>query len=328
MGSRSSKILYVAGAGRSGSTLLSRILGQLDGFTAPGELYYFWQEGFVEKRKCECGRRIGQCEFWARVVTETERRVGGIDPSEAVEHHHRVARTRHAPLWTVPGLRRLRAIDESYAELLRAFYESLAVVTGAAVIVDASKLPSYALVLREVLSADLRVVHLVRDPRAVAYSWRRKRHNPATGRQFGRMSLSKSAVLWDLWNVLAERTRWGSMPAPYLRIRYEDFVSHPREVLRQVLAFVEVPRSLESVVEDGQVRLGSGHSVGGNPNRFRTGAVPLRTDKVWVEALGKWPMFTVSALTFPLLLRYGYGLQRPSNGAPSSPAVCEPDTPA
>jgi len=306
------KILYIAGAGRSGSTLLSRILGQLEGFVSPGELYFLWQERFAEERKCECGERLERCTFWTDVLGEIGRRVGPIDPPEVLKRHQEVARTRHAPLWLLPGLRRLLSLDPAYAELLRALYESLASVARADVIVDASKMPSYGLVLREVLQADFRVVHLVRDPRAVAHSWRRKRYNPATDAQFGRIPLKKSALLWDVWNVMVERTSSGPSAVPYLRVRYEDFTSRPVETLRQILAFVDEDRDVETVLGDGWVRLDGAHSVGGNPNRFRNGLIPLRADQDWVAALGTWPLLTVSALTLPLLVRYGYSIRRPS----------------
>ena len=39
------KILFIAGIGRSGSTLLSRMLAQIDGFQAVGELHHLWQTG-------------------------------------------------------------------------------------------------------------------------------------------------------------------------------------------------------------------------------------------------------------------------------------------
>lgn len=312
MSSGPGKIVYIAGAGRSGSTLLSRILGHFDDFVSPGELYFLWQERFTEERKCECGARLECCTFWEEVLSEIERRVGPIDPQKVLSLHRQVARTRHAPLMMVPGLRRFLPLDDSYVELLRALYQSLAAVSGARVIVDASKMPSYGLVLREVLQTDLRVVHLVRDPRAVSFSWQRKRFNPATGAQFGRIPLNQSALLWSVWNVMVERTGSGRSPVPYLRVRYEDFTNAPRDTIERILTFIDEPRDLDAVVDDTQVWLDRAHSVGGNPNRFQTGAIPLRTDRAWVESLPTRSMLSVSALTLPLLVRYGYPIRRPT----------------
>ena len=44
-------VLYVAGAGRSGSTLLDNLLGQIPGFFSAGELRYVWERGLIDGRQ-------------------------------------------------------------------------------------------------------------------------------------------------------------------------------------------------------------------------------------------------------------------------------------
>src|SRR5262250_2359564 len=48
------KVLYIAGAHRSGTTLLSDILGSYDGVTGTGELHELWA-GLLSGRPCGCG---------------------------------------------------------------------------------------------------------------------------------------------------------------------------------------------------------------------------------------------------------------------------------
>src|SRR5205823_1051409 len=48
------KVLYIAGPGRSGSTVLDQVLGELPGFVSTGELQALWQRGLVERRPCGC----------------------------------------------------------------------------------------------------------------------------------------------------------------------------------------------------------------------------------------------------------------------------------
>ena len=63
------KILYITGWGRSGSTILSMLLGQLDGFFLTGEMYQLWQSGFIDnERKLRAaygldGGRVGVSRF-------------------------------------------------------------------------------------------------------------------------------------------------------------------------------------------------------------------------------------------------------------------------
>jgi hypothetical protein len=63
------KVLYIAGSGRSGSTILDNTLGQIDGFFSVGELRYIWERGLIEDRLCGCGERVHQCPFWAAALT-------------------------------------------------------------------------------------------------------------------------------------------------------------------------------------------------------------------------------------------------------------------
>jgi hypothetical protein len=57
------------------------------------------------------------------------------------------------------------------------------------------------------------------------------------------------------------------------------------------------------------VRLRPTHSVSGNPNRFATGTVEVRADDEWVKHMRRTDRALVTALTWPLLLRYEYALR-------------------
>ena len=48
------KVLFVGGFGRSGSTLLDNVLGQVDGFASCGEISYLWDRGLEQDRLCSC----------------------------------------------------------------------------------------------------------------------------------------------------------------------------------------------------------------------------------------------------------------------------------
>jgi len=52
------RVLYILGWGRSGSTVLGNILGEIDGFFSAGELHYLWERSLVEGRACGCGRDV------------------------------------------------------------------------------------------------------------------------------------------------------------------------------------------------------------------------------------------------------------------------------
>ena len=65
-------VLYIAGIGRSGSTLLCRTLGTVDGFLATGELMRIISRGVQTGDLCSCGDPVRQCELWGPIITHLE----------------------------------------------------------------------------------------------------------------------------------------------------------------------------------------------------------------------------------------------------------------
>ncbi len=95
-------VVYIAGSGRSGSTLLDRMLGQMPGVTAIGELAQLWRPGELDKLVCGCGTPVRSCPFWSRVA---DRAYGGWDTDDfrqAVELRAVVTRHRRLPLLVAP----------------------------------------------------------------------------------------------------------------------------------------------------------------------------------------------------------------------------------
>ena len=64
------KIIYIAGLGRSGTTLLDRVLGQADNACSTGELKLLWRRGCVKNQLCGCGKSFNTCMFWYSVMTQ------------------------------------------------------------------------------------------------------------------------------------------------------------------------------------------------------------------------------------------------------------------
>jgi sulfotransferase family protein len=301
------KVLYIAGWGRSGSTILSSILGQIDGLFSVGEIRYIWDRALLENRLCGCGSPFRGCPVWAKVLDGAFGGAGEMDVDRIIRLRESM-RTRHLPLTLFPkGRRVLRSGLVEYAEILGKLYRAVQSTTGSKVIVDSSKFPSYAWALDTVPAIDLYVVHLVRDPRGVAYSWQRRKRQPDTEDLVHMESRDpvESSLFWIVWN-LATETFWGRFPRRYFRLRYEDFVDEPRAAVGRILDLLQEEATALPFVGDREVKLTANHTVSGNPNRFQTGMVTLQPDVEWKEKMKYKDRALTTLLTWPLLLRYGY----------------------
>jgi len=297
-------VLYVTGHGRSGSTLVGRILNEVEGCFDAGELRWLWlgSAGRADPRICGCGQSHRECPVWSRVL---DTRAPGGGPTLEARLSDLAAslcerfRVRHT--WRLLSSTRTDAAATEFL-LLGAIYRAIQAVTGATVIVDKSLMPSGAAALLHVDGIVPVAVHLVRDPRAVAYSWRRPKGylQPA-----GALATTWH---WLFMNVAAEAVR-RRLPDASLLLRYEDLVADPRGAVGRLLELAGLPGD-ESPVRASGVVLGANHTMYGNPDRLVKGEVPIRADDRWRTGLPVHVAAGVTALALPMLRRYGYPITR------------------
>ncbi len=292
------RVLYILGSGRNGSTILANIIGSCDDFVSVGELYFIWDRGFRDNRRCGCGSRFLDCVFWSEVTARA-----GIDSRTAMDGlrlRQELARTRNA---LRPGSLALR---ERFQELLGLLYGAVAETARAETVVDSSKLPVYGNILSNTVGINTHGLLLVRDPRAVAYSWSRLKLQPdMPGETYmARHGLVNSTAMWMTWNALTE-ILWRNRHDHFLILRYEDFVRGPDEAFREIGDMigrsVSPPRA-----DDGAFELRPSHTVSGNPVRFNTERAVLRLDDQWTNSMSRARRLAVATVSFPLLVRYGY----------------------
>ncbi len=308
--STSRRVLFIGGWGRSGSTLLDRILGQVPGVFSAGEIREIWERGCLQNRPCGCDEPFLDCEIWSEVGRVAFGGWQAIDLHEVLRLRFTLDRPWMVPAtasrWTWPGL---RADLERYMEILGALYRGLFDVTGAQVIVDSTKIPSHAYLLRRSPWIDLRVLHLVRDSRGVAYSWQKQVEKKVTSGdpqylpQYGPLG---SSVRWLVYN--AQTTALARSGIPYRRLRYEDLLRDPRRWTERILRFAGLPEAVDHLpfTAADEVRFGPNHTVDGNPMRFSTGPTRLRMDDEWRRKLSATDRWLVTLGTLPGLVRYGY----------------------
>lgn len=307
------EVLYIGAVGRSGSTLLERLLG-LSGRLVPlGEVVHLWERGLNRNEPCSCGLAFLACPFWTAVGQEAFGGWSQLEPRGVLALQHQVDRTRFLPWLAEPSRapQRYRSAHRRFVEeLITPLYAGIASVLGPGVVpVDASKHPSYAYLLRSVPSVDLRVVHLVRDSRGVASSWGKQVARPEAGADspepdMERLGPLKAAGRWTSHNLAFDAL--GRMGVPTSLLRYEDLTRNPLPALAAATSTLDHPlvEADFPTARDGAFQLGLNHTVAGNPMRFTVGPLVVRPDQGWKEQLPWVDSATVGLLTGALRRHY------------------------
>ena len=295
-------VVYVTGWGRSGSTVLNRVLAG-SGVAGLGEVRWLWSRGVLAGQDCSCGQGWSACPVWGPTVrTVASSRVG-----TAEEVAQDIERTRRGAERRISLGQKLGHAHGAYLAALSEVYRGAASAAGASVLVDSSKAPAQALLARAT-GLPVVVVHLVRDPRAVAWSHRRAKKPPAGA--VARVTPQRpTAYVTSRW--LARNAYIDAKVRPDIRLRYEDVVADPAAAvgaIRQVLDRIRPPSSVTTPAWEGSGS-GSQHLIAGNPGRFDAGPLVLRPDVEWATAQPRGARAVATLVSSPLLHRYGYPLR-------------------
>jgi hypothetical protein len=295
------KVLCVTGWCRNGSTIIGNVLNEVPGFFHVGELHFLWKNstGRGVNDLCGCGVPLTSCELWSRVLPVG--RPAGVSAdahaAEVIRRQRSRVRTRHT--WRVLRRGLYDAEIRAHAELMTQVYHAVAERTGARTIVDTTKIPGEAALLPYLEGITPYYVHLVRDPRAVAHSWREPKQYVYA------MSAARSTAYWLGFN-LASAAITRRHPERSTLLRYERFIADPAGTVDALLRLCGADPA-GNPIDGRRVELRTNHTVTGNPDRFRTGPTVIRDrDDAWRTTLSRADRLAVAALAGPLFARYGY----------------------
>jgi Sulfotransferase domain len=306
-----------------GATLLALLLNNHSRVSALGDTLPFRHVDPI----CACGQRVSACEFWQSVSA-------GLDTSRFVHlrtwlpampwplTHHQLegsllpvsgdARINRAAgrlargvadalaqaAWRVrPGAAR------DFAATYVDFYRLVMDLQGTSMFVDGFKSWRRAALLADELesSAEVKIVHLVRDPRGFAVS---RRTNDS--------SQDPREAAW-LWADLHARMHGLRRSTPYYLLRYEDLCAQPETQMRALLEFL----GLDSEPVVAAPRFPDKHHLIGN-RMLQTFAGEVRLDERWRTELPMLEQRQVLASAGDLAERFGYTLERDAVVQPQS----------
>jgi hypothetical protein len=288
MGNQIEKAIFIGGCERSGTTLLGAMLGAHSDCVCTPESQF----------RIEVLQSFGWNEMNANIPSALN----------AIKDHWRFK------LWNLnmPPAPRECPVKESYAALLYwlvAQYSERMDKTTATVWVDHTPHNvRYATALGEIFS-DMKLIHIVRDGRAVA--------NSIIPLDWGPNTVIKAAPWWveKVAYGLAVETRWPE--SRITRIRYEDLVQSPEATLKRLCKFLGIDYQSKMARATGFRRpdyTKSQHSlIGKGPDASRISA--------WKEDLTPRQIELFEYLTRDFLRYLGYILE--CNLETSSPTRLE-----
>ena len=301
-----SKVLFIVGPGRSGSTLVAELLGQFDAIVNAGEMFwYFNKVGVVPPSRCGCGLPLGECAIWQEVIAGSP---AAQNLSSDDLHDFYAMR----PIASWPKLfwqGRHGLSNAKNSRILGQMYAALASSSGADLVVDASKLPGIGLVAASIPDVDLYVLHLTRDPRSVVNAWRTPKLDVLSpSDNLGRRPAWQVIWWWVARSLAAEwllkrRVR----PGHFLRLQYEQFADAPRETIEAIIQFVGVDDGGTPFSGPDQATILHSHTVIGNPDRHSTGELTITRRDRWRDEL-PFPTRLITGLaTWPAMRWFGLG---------------------
>jgi len=291
------RVVYIGGVEHNGSTFLGVTLGHHPQIACVGELSMLPREGWSGDYLCACGLRVVDCPFWADALA-TWKQTANVEVQAFVALEDAIDRNRRLPRLVLEKYIHSSKFS-TYCDYTRALFHAVQQASGNSVIVDTSKRFSRALALSMVDGIDLRIIHLVRDARGVAYSWSK----PIRPR---RRTWWDSSLRWNLINGAFELVRKIVGDEQAMLVRYEDFISEPVATLGKMSNFIGVDLAPVATAVSRGESLTIGH-VGIGNNFLRQGAgVRLRSSIEWPQNMPENEQRKTWRLTGIGMRRYGY----------------------
>lgn len=259
------KVIYIAGLGRSGSTLLDMIISTSEKVFSVGEIYKF-NNLKHSKFQCSCGESFKKCQFWSKFIENKERvniinRVNVKDYLSAINYLYN------------PLVKHVAFSNKSDNEALLSKIDSMIKKKGFEYILDSSKDIGRLIELSDCRGIDLYPIIVIRDGRFVADSFTFSQSTQEPGNKNYLVSLGK----WILGNTLISRFV-EKRRIKHLKISYDLFCENPDRYIKRIEDFlsVRIPHNYAEIIRTMDYHNYDGNRISHKQNRVNFQGVKRR----------------------------------------------------
>ena len=271
------QIVFICGYGRSGSTLLNRVLGSHEEAIAIGEFYQMWRYFLCKNHVCSCGKHLTRCPLWKAAITSVAKN----------SNHNFVKETKKILYKHTPKYKGIINTDEKnnlttrkYARekreikiRLKKVYKSISEISNKSIIVDASKYVPYAKLLTEIGDIEVKYIHIVRDLINVHSSRSERKKIANTGKHTDRYSFVRTYLGWHVYNIMAKKLCSKSMSC---NIKYENMCREPARTIQNIVEKLQLGWDVNQIFTGPRaVYLPKGHIPAGNAMRFENREIKI-----------------------------------------------------
>jgi hypothetical protein len=271
-----------------------------------GELYVLPWELREERGLCGCGNKVRECEFWSPIIRKLQSSLSVEGKISLFREGYSIApffRTRD--LMEIifskkgpkePDLSMFCSENTLLFSEVRKRAESFE-ANRILYLVDSSKIFYRLYWLIHCSGIDLKVIHIVKDPRAFVYS-KIKTEERTTSNA---LTAFRMSVRYNLENHLIERVIRRVKNENVFRIRYEQLAARPEKVLEQIGDWLKIPYPTHAAAA---LRSSENHGIAGNIMRHRSEGVFL--DEKWKSGLSRSLKRLVILFTYFFAKKYHY----------------------
>ena len=154
-----------------------------------------------------------------------------------------------------------------------------------------------------------RVIHIIRDPRAILLSWKKMTNAPGNDYLDAILNCRDSMALMEEYKIRFKNKRYAS-------IRYEDLVYNPKEVINEICSILDLDyneKMLDSTVFSDK---SGGKWTGNSMFKDKINGISSKMVDIWKTKLEEWEIWLTDFIIGEYMDKFNYKKMEIERNAP------------